>query len=80
MPKKIMQGLVIKAGKRDKTITVLVSNTVMHKKYHKTIQRSKKYHVHDELNRCFEGETVIFIESKPISKIKSWILHDDETV
>ena len=48
MPKKVMRGVVVKAGKSDKTITVLVKDTVMHPKYHKTIARSKKYHVHDE--------------------------------
>jgi len=77
MPKKVMQGVVVKAGKRDKTVTVLVNDTVMHSKYHKAIQRSKKYHVHDELNQCAEGQSVTFIESKPISKTKAWILKQD---
>lgn len=78
MPKKVLRGLVVKAGKREKTITVLVNSTVMHSKYHKSIRRSKKYNVHDEYNKCSEGQYVSFIESKPISKTKSWIVQIEE--
>lgn len=72
MPKKVMQGVVVSAGKRDKTVTVLVNDTVMHSKYHKAIRRSKKYHVHDELNQCAEGQVITFEECKPISKTKTF--------
>lgn len=74
MPKKVMRGVVIKAGKSQKTITVLVKDTVMHSKYHKTIARSKKYHVHDEMSKYKEGDIVVFVESAPISKTKAWIV------
>lgn len=77
MPKKIMRGVVIKAGKRDKTITVSVNDTVMHTKYHKAISRSNKYHVHDELNQYVEGQEVTFIECRPISKTKTWTVKQD---
>lgn len=75
MPKKTMQGVVLKA-KRDKTITVLVRYTVMDTRYHKTINRFKKYHVHDEHNKYQEGQSVVFIESRPISKTKTWVVQE----
>ncbi len=36
------------------------------------ISRSKKYHAHDENNKFKEGDLVKIIESKPISKLKTW--------
>jgi small subunit ribosomal protein S17 len=78
MPKKVLQGIVVKAKKMDKTITVEVTDMVIHKKYHKSVKSTKRYHVHDELNACIEGQTVTFIESKPISKSKTWTLMQNE--
>ena len=34
--------------------------------------REKKYHAHDENNKFKEGDFVKIIESKPISKLKTW--------
>ena len=41
MPKRILKGVVV-SDKADKTITVLVSEKVMHPVYKKYIKRSKK--------------------------------------
>ena len=43
-----------------------------HPFYGKVISRSKKYHAHDENNKFKEGDLVKIIESKPISKLKTW--------
>ena len=43
-----------------------------HPFYGKVIRRSKKYHAHDEKNKFKEGENVSIIETKPISKLKTW--------
>ena len=40
--------------------------------YKKIISQSKKYHAHDENNSFKVGDIVKIIESKPISKLKSW--------
>jgi len=77
MPKRILSGTVV-ASNSNKTIVVQVTRRVKHKLYKKIITRSKKYHVHDEGNIYKVGDTVKIIESKPISKLKSWITMNDQ--
>ena len=71
MTKKILKGTVVSA-KNNKTIVVEVTRKFKHPFYEKIIKRSKKYHAHDEKNKFKEGEKVSIIESKPISKKKTW--------
>ena len=71
MTKKILKGTVVNA-KNNKTIVVEVTRKFKHPFYEKIIKRSKKYHAHDEKNKFKEGEKVLIIESKPISKKKTW--------
>ncbi|MCR9257361.1 MAG: 30S ribosomal protein S17 [Alphaproteobacteria bacterium] len=71
MPKRILQGTVV-SDKNDKTIVVSVERRFMHPVYKKFILRTKKYHAHDEDNRCKVGETVRIEECAPISKNKRW--------
>ena len=71
--KREIQGIVIKDS-GDKTISVLVERKVLHPRYHKTVKRFKKYLVHDEKNEVNEGDTVIAIECRPLSKTKSFRL------
>ena len=66
-------GLVVSAS-RDKTITVLIERKVKHPLYRKIIKRSTRLQVHDEGNKCKEGDSVIGEECKKISKTKSWSL------
>ena len=66
-------GLVVSAS-RDKTITVLIERKVKHPLYRKIIKRSTRLQVHDEGNKCKEGDSVIVEECKKISKTKSWSL------
>ncbi len=73
MPKRILTGTVISSNS-NKTIVVKVTRRVKHKLYKKIISRSKNYHVHDETNSFKNGDTVSIIESKPISKLKSWLV------
>ena len=73
MPKRILTGKVVSSNS-NKTIVVKVTRRVKHKLYKKIISRSKNYHVHDEDNNFKVGDNVRIIESKPISKLKSWIL------
>ena len=73
MTKKILQGTV-KSAKNNKTIVVEVVRKFKHPFYEKIIKRSKKYHVHDENNIHNVGDNVSIIESKPISKNKTWTI------
>ncbi len=73
MPKRILSGKVISSNS-NKTIVVEVERRVKHKLYKKIIKRSKKYHVHDENNIHNVGDNVSIIESKPISKNKTWTI------
>ena len=57
-----------------KTITVLVERKVKHPIYGKFIKKSKKYAAHDEKNECNIGDTVRIMETRPLSKTKSWRL------
>ena len=73
MPKRILSGTVVSSN-ANKTIVVKVTRRVKHKLYKKIISSSKKYHAHDEENNFKVGDDVRIIESKPISKLKSWLV------
>jgi small subunit ribosomal protein S17 len=60
------------SDKMDKTVTVLVERKVKHPLIGKIVRRSKKFHAHDENNECREGDLVVIVESRPISKTKTW--------
>ena len=76
MPKRVLQGVVVSA-KPDKTIIVKVERRFRHPVYKKTVKVSKKYATHDPYNRYKEGDQVKIIESRPISKTKSWIVDNN---
>ena len=76
MPKRILTGTVVSSN-TNKTIVVKVTRRVQHKLYKKIISLSKKYHAHDENNSFKVGDIVKIIESKPISKLKSWTVVND---
>ena len=71
MPKRLLSGTVVSSNS-NKTIVVKVSRRVKHKMYRKIITRSKNYHAHDENNQFKIGDKVSIIETKPISKLKTW--------
>ena len=78
MPKRLLSGKVI-SSKSNKTIVVEVTRWVKHKLYKKIIKKVKKYHAHDETNTYKTGDIVTIQESKPISKMKTWIVHDNNS-
>ncbi len=73
MPKRILSGVVVSSNS-NKTIIVDVTRRIKHKLYKKIIRQTKKYHAHDEKNEFNVGDNVSIIESKPISKLKKWIV------
>ena len=72
--KRTLIGQVI-SDKMDKTMTVLVERRVKHPLYKKYIRRSTKLHAHDEENSCKVGDVVSIEQCRPLSKSKSWRLH-----
>ena len=76
MPRRLLSGRVVSSNS-SRTIVVEVIRRVKHKLYKKIIKKAKKYHVHDENNLYKSGDIVTIQESKPISKIKRWVVIND---
>ena len=73
--RKERQGVVF-SNKMDKTITVAVKWKEKHPIYQKFVNKTKKYHAHDEKNECSIGDTVRIMETRPLSKTKRWRLFE----
>ncbi|MDD4992468.1 MAG: 30S ribosomal protein S17 [Bacteroidota bacterium] len=65
---------VVFSNKMDKTITIAVKWKEKHPIYGKFVNKTKKYHAHDEKNECNIGDTVRIMETRPLSKLKRWRL------
>ena len=70
---RTMIGKVV-SDKMQKTIVVVVERTVKHPKYGKIMRRRTRLHAHDENQVCKIGNTVRIRETRPLSKMKSWVL------
>ena len=77
MPKRILTGTICKATNK-KTVVVEVERTFKHPIYKKYIKRSKKYHAHDETDALRVGDKVMIEETRPISKLKTWKVINNE--
>ena len=66
-------GLVV-SDKMDKNVVVAIENRAPHSKYGKIVVRTKRYKVHDEENKCKEGDRVRIQETRPLSRTKRWIV------
>ena len=64
------EGVVVSAGKMDKTVVVKVVSRVKSPIYKKVVQKTKKFKAHDENNECRMGDTVRIMETRPLSKDK----------
>ena len=78
MPKRLLSGKVV-SSKNNKSIVVEVTRRAKHKLYKKIIKRVKRYHAHDEANVYKIGDNVTIQETKPISKMKSWITYNSSS-
>jgi len=65
---------VVTSSKMDKSITVAIKWKEKHPIYGKFVNKTKKYHAHDEKNECNIGDTVKIMETRPLSKTKRWRL------
>jgi len=71
-PTKI--GMVVSSGKMDKTIVVAVVSSLKHPLYKKFVKKTNKFKVHDEQNIAEEGDTVLIMETRHLSKDKYYRL------
>ena len=71
--RKTRTGVVI-SDKMEKSIVIAAKFKEMHPIYGKFVQKTKKYHVHDENNEAHVGDTVLVMETRPLSKTKRWRL------
>jgi len=71
--RKTREGRVV-SDKMDKTAVVAVVTKFKHPLYKKTINKTKKFKIHDENNECQIGDYVEIGETRHISKDKCWRL------
>ena len=71
--RKVREGLVVSVV-QDKTAVVETVDRVRHRRYGKTVQRTKEFQAHDEDNQLNVGDRVRIQETRPLSKTKRWRL------
>lgn len=71
--RKHFTGTVV-SDSRDKTIAVEVVTHVKHPIYGKRFKKIKKFHTHDENGVAKKGDLVEIVETRPISKTKTFKL------
>ena len=69
--RKTRVGTVV-SDKMDKTVVVAIYDNVKHPLYKKIIKRTVRVKAHDEANACHEGDKVLLMETRPLSKDKRW--------
>jgi small subunit ribosomal protein S17 len=73
--KKTLTGVVV-SDKMDKTVVVKVERRFRHPVYGKFVRSTKKYKAHDSVNSAKTGDTVLIIESRPLSREKRWVVKE----
>jgi small subunit ribosomal protein S17 len=69
--RQVKVGTVV-SDKMDKTVVVAVTNTVMHRLYHRYVKRTSKFYAHDPENSCRLGDQVRIVSARPLSRLKRW--------
>ena len=69
--RKERTGVVV-SDKMDKTVVVAVERKEKHPLYGKFVKKTTKFVAHDEKNECGVGDTVLIMETRPLSKTKNW--------
>ena len=67
---------VVTSDKMEKSIVVSVLRKVKHPKYGKFVKKTTKFVAHDEKNEVKVGDTVLIMETRPLSKTKNWRLKE----
>jgi len=71
--RRTLIGRVV-SDKMDKTVVVATETLVRHPLYGRTIRRTTRFKAHDEANACGVGDTVEITESRPLSRVKRWLI------
>ena len=71
--RKVKIGDVV-SDKMNKTIVVAVKDSVKHDLYKKVMKRTRKFKAHDEEISCKIGDRVQIMDTRKLSKDKSWRL------
>jgi small subunit ribosomal protein S17 len=69
--RKVREGVVVSIS-MEKTAIVATIDRVRHRRYVKTVQRTKRLYAHDENNETRLGDRVRIVETRPLSKLKRW--------
>ena len=73
MPKRVVVGVVTR-DKASQTRRVEIPRLVRHPTYGKIMRRRTICYAHDEENKSKIGDTVEIEESRPLSKLKRWVV------
>lgn len=65
---------IVSSSKMDKTVVVSVDVYKSHPKYKKRFKVTTKFYAHDENNSCKEWDVVTIKETRPLSKLKRWLV------
>lgn len=69
--KKTIIGTVV-SDKMDKTVTIAWQRRKKHPLYKKFVKEQRKIKAHDAKNEASVGDLIKIIESRPMSKDKTW--------
>lgn len=65
---------IVSSSSMDKSITIVVERKLKHPIYGKFVKKHNKFMAHDENNDCHVGDRVKIMETRKLSKNKSWRL------
>ena len=65
---------VVTSDRMQKTIAVRVERIIQHPRYKKYLRRHVTFKAHDEKGEAKAGDLVEIMETRPMSKTKSWRL------
>lgn len=64
---------VVTSDKMQKTVVVEIERTYLHRLYKKVVHARRRVMAHDELG-CQIGDHVQIVESRPLSRHKTWVV------
>ncbi len=72
---KTVVGRVV-SNKMDKTVVVLRVVKKQHPRYGKYVESRTRFYAHDADNTCSIGDVVKIEMSRPLSKMKAWVVRE----
>jgi len=69
-------GTVVRAGRNDKTVSVLVENWTWNHKYGKSKRSTSLFHCHDPENYCVIGDKVVIKDGPRLTPTKHYYIRN----